>query len=75
MSRLIYPKGHIVKGATVAASFTKELHRNTEVLRSGGKAKTVYAGMDNCVSQEIDLSILPAAAESYQYHLTLKTTY
>ena len=57
-------KRHMVYGTAVEALYTKELHRNYEVLKSGNKEKYVLSSA-NMPTQEIDMDIVAAASESY----------
>jgi len=58
------PPGHVVKGSVVTADYQVETYKNTEILKSGGKRKMLVHAA-NYPKMEIDLDILPAAAESY----------
>lgn len=57
------PEGHIVTGSVVTAGVTAELYKNYEVFQKNGRkmAKANLGGPPI----DIDLSILPAAAEAY----------
>lgn len=58
------PDGHFVTGSVVKSQYQIETYRNTEVLKSNGKKKTIIHAT-NYPKLELDLDFLPAAAESY----------
>jgi hypothetical protein len=56
--------GNKVYGSVVKADFTKEAYKNTETYTRNGRTKTILSSLD-APRVELDLSLLPAAAESY----------
>lgn len=58
------PPGHEVKGAVVKPQYQIQAHKNIEILKSGNKKKALIHAT-NYPKMELDLDVLPAAAESY----------
>lgn len=58
------PPGHEVRGSVVKAQYQFEGHKNVEILKSGNKKKALIHAT-NYPKMELDLDVLPAAAESY----------